>query len=190
MRRRSVVVAGLAVALLSAWVLPSSAASDVGPVPIDDTPVYEYDSDGETGGHVVTVGVERPRADGVQLVAGCHYVPTWIPNSNRVVLKATAQASATSVVTAYGVPVSVGVTCTVHPVSNGALGDPLLVLSAAAPGTTVATAGARVADPMRSTVCTRITAVFSGNRRLSTQTRCMKNRRTDVIVPLPSSVGT
>lgn len=176
MRRRYLVVASAAAVLFGAGLLPASATSDIGLVPIDETPVHEYGFGGDQGGHVISAGVEQPRADGVQLVAGCHFVPQGVPNTSDIVLVGSAQASATSVTTAYGAPVSVGVACTIHRVSKGVVGASIMSLTKAAPGTTVATAAAQQLRYGEFTVCTSISARYSNETFLRTETEC---RRTD-----------
>lgn len=173
MRRRYVVVASTVAVLLSAGVLPASAGADIESVPFDETPVSEF-NDGDQGGQVVSVGREEPRADGVQLVAGCHYETIGIPNTSEFVVALAAEASATSAVTAYGAPVSVGVTCTVRRFRDGRVGDAVLTATAAAPGSTVATAQQTTIRYGQLTVCTSMSVHYSDTTFVRTETRCVQ----------------
>ena len=153
--------------------MPASAADDVGPIAMDQPPLFANDTGGEWDGMVVSAGRSPQRADGVQLVGGCQIQHEFRPDTNDAVLVVGASATAASgLVTAYGHPVAVGVTCEVIDPSGQ---SDTLTVSGARPGVAVATGTAeyRYARPVR--ICVSMNATYSNNVNVFTETTCLSS---------------
>jgi len=168
--RRLIVAATAVLALAMTIAAQPASADDPAPIPVDQPPVLSHDADGESTAMVVSAGRAPARADGVQFVGGCQFEPQYIPNSADFVLEVTANASATGLVTAYGSPAATGVTCEVSYVD---LVRPPVVVSRAAPGTTVVGGTTVQGRASRLKICMSMSALFSSGTMVRTETACL-----------------
>src|SRR5687768_5615243 len=170
MRALPVTLLALATAI-GVGTTPASAAEEVGPIPMDQPPIASYDTGGDWAGMAVSAGRSPQRADGVQLSGACQFGEQFQPNTNDAVLTVSATATAApGLVTAYGHPSAVGVTCDVVDPSGQ---SPTVTVSAAQPGVAVATGTAEVRRGRALTVCISMNALYSENVLVRTERVCL-----------------